>query len=170
MITDEQIKQGQEKAYKAAGHNAYFGNGFQAGVNFALGHGFTMYDGSPYVAWPPLLPLLATMGHWLGVQPATLILFLNALLYGGMIYAGGLLILRHVRVKALGLWGACALLLSHAVFTLACYALSDLIYAALTVAILIALDSYSNGDRIRMLVIAALITALACLTNISITI
>ncbi len=36
MITDEQIKQGLDKAYKAAGHNAYFGNGFQAGVNFAI--------------------------------------------------------------------------------------------------------------------------------------
>jgi hypothetical protein len=36
MITDEQIKQGLDKAYKQAGHNAYFGNGFEAGVKFAL--------------------------------------------------------------------------------------------------------------------------------------
>lgn len=36
MITDEQIKQGLDKAYKEAGHNAYFGNGFEAGVKFAL--------------------------------------------------------------------------------------------------------------------------------------
>ena len=36
MITDEQIKQGLDKSYKEAGHNAYFGNGFKAGVKFAL--------------------------------------------------------------------------------------------------------------------------------------
>ena len=35
MITDEKIKQGMEKAYKQAGHNAYFSNGFEAGVKFA---------------------------------------------------------------------------------------------------------------------------------------
>lgn len=35
MITDEQIKKGLNKAYKEAGQNAYFGNGFEAGVKFA---------------------------------------------------------------------------------------------------------------------------------------
>ncbi|MHA2366834.1 MAG: hypothetical protein ACXAC7_22980, partial [Candidatus Hodarchaeales archaeon] len=29
------IKQGLDKAYKEAGHNAYFGNGFEAGVKYA---------------------------------------------------------------------------------------------------------------------------------------
>jgi hypothetical protein len=36
MITDAKIKQGMEKAYKKAGHNTYFSNGFEAGVRFAL--------------------------------------------------------------------------------------------------------------------------------------
>jgi hypothetical protein len=35
-ITKEQIKTGLDKAYKDAGQNAYFGNGFEAGVAFAL--------------------------------------------------------------------------------------------------------------------------------------
>ncbi len=35
-ITNEQIKAGLNEAYKKAGHNAYFGNGFHAGVEFAL--------------------------------------------------------------------------------------------------------------------------------------
>jgi len=34
-LTREQIKQGLDKAYKEAGSNAYFGNGFEAGVKFA---------------------------------------------------------------------------------------------------------------------------------------
>ena len=34
-LTKEQIKQGLDKAYKEAGHNAYFGNGFEAGVKYA---------------------------------------------------------------------------------------------------------------------------------------
>ena len=33
-ITEKQIKEGMDKAYKEAGHNAYFGNGFKAGVRF----------------------------------------------------------------------------------------------------------------------------------------
>lgn len=36
-FTKEQIKQGMNEAYKNAGHNAYFSNGFEAGVRFALG-------------------------------------------------------------------------------------------------------------------------------------
>jgi hypothetical protein len=34
-LNKEQIKQGLDKAYKEAGHNAYFGNGFEAGVKYA---------------------------------------------------------------------------------------------------------------------------------------
>lgn len=34
-LTREQIKQGLDEAYKEAGHNAYFGNGFEAGVKYA---------------------------------------------------------------------------------------------------------------------------------------
>ena len=35
MITDKEIKTGLDKAYAKAGTNAYFGNGFEAGVKFA---------------------------------------------------------------------------------------------------------------------------------------
>lgn len=35
-IPDQDIKDAQEQAYKSAGHNAYFGNGFNAGVQFAI--------------------------------------------------------------------------------------------------------------------------------------
>ena len=31
----KEIKKGLDKAYKEAGHNAFFGNGFEAGVKFA---------------------------------------------------------------------------------------------------------------------------------------
>lgn len=35
-LTEEQIIDGQNEAYLKAGYNAYFGNGFNAGVEFAL--------------------------------------------------------------------------------------------------------------------------------------
>ena len=35
-IKKEEIKKGLKEAYKEAGHNAYFGDGFEAGVRFAL--------------------------------------------------------------------------------------------------------------------------------------
>lgn len=38
-ITEEQIIDAENKAYVKAGHNAYFGNGFKAGVEFALSQG-----------------------------------------------------------------------------------------------------------------------------------
>lgn len=34
-ISDDKIKVGIDKAYKKARHNAYFANGFEAGVRFA---------------------------------------------------------------------------------------------------------------------------------------
>lgn len=36
LITDAEIADGMNAAYVKAGHNAYFGNGFTAGVKFAL--------------------------------------------------------------------------------------------------------------------------------------
>jgi hypothetical protein len=36
MITDGEIADACNKEYIKAGHNAYFGNGFEAGVRFAL--------------------------------------------------------------------------------------------------------------------------------------
>lgn len=50
------IKDGLDKAYKNAGHNAYFGNGFEAGVNFAQ-------------RWIPVIeekPLAYEIGYWDG--------------------------------------------------------------------------------------------------------
>lgn len=35
-ITEQEIMKGITEAYKQAGHNAYFGNGFRAGIEFAL--------------------------------------------------------------------------------------------------------------------------------------
>lgn len=35
MFTKEQIQKGLDNAYKQAGENAYFGNGFHAGIQFA---------------------------------------------------------------------------------------------------------------------------------------
>lgn len=37
-ITDQQITDGVNKAYKKAGANAYFGNGFNYGVSFTEDH------------------------------------------------------------------------------------------------------------------------------------
>lgn len=34
-FTEKEIKEGLSKAYKEAGHNAYFGEGFRAGIEFA---------------------------------------------------------------------------------------------------------------------------------------
>jgi hypothetical protein len=36
MFTEKEIKDARDKAYKEAGHNAYFGNGFEAGIKFAI--------------------------------------------------------------------------------------------------------------------------------------
>ena len=36
MLTEQEIEKGLDSAYKKAGQNAYFGNGFRAGLDFAL--------------------------------------------------------------------------------------------------------------------------------------
>ena len=38
MISEDKIADACNKAYLQAGHNAYFGNGFQKGVEFAITH------------------------------------------------------------------------------------------------------------------------------------
>ena len=34
-MTEQEINEAMDKAYKKAGHNAYFNNGFLAGIQFA---------------------------------------------------------------------------------------------------------------------------------------
>lgn len=36
QLTDKQIQEALDDAYKKAGQHAYFGNGFRAGVEFAI--------------------------------------------------------------------------------------------------------------------------------------
>ncbi len=37
-MTEEELKRGLDDAYKKAGHNAFFSNGFMAGVEFMKSH------------------------------------------------------------------------------------------------------------------------------------
>ena len=41
-LTEEEIQKGLDEAYKNAESNAYFGNGFKAGIEFALNQGQTL--------------------------------------------------------------------------------------------------------------------------------
>jgi hypothetical protein len=61
IITDEEIKKGLNKAYNIAGDNAYFGDGFKLGIEFAknklIGHAIDFVD---WLNYEPQFTLFAT--------------------------------------------------------------------------------------------------------------
>ena len=53
-LTDDEIQKGLDEAFKSAGDNAYFGNGFRRGVKFAQEKG----EQYPLLSVMPALPML----------------------------------------------------------------------------------------------------------------
>ena len=45
MKNSQEYNDARDKAYKEAGHNAYFGNGFDAGFDFAMSQPKHIFDG-----------------------------------------------------------------------------------------------------------------------------
>jgi 4-amino-4-deoxy-L-arabinose transferase-like glycosyltransferase len=119
-----------------------------AGISLADGNGFYMYDGAPYLAWPPLIPLLAALAKVTGLPPDKAIVVTNALLFALTVFLTGALLRRYLRKRALSVWGAWAVALSPVLVIVSCQVLSDMIFTSCVVALIYALDQYATKEII----------------------
>jgi hypothetical protein len=131
--------------------------------NLLAGKGYTAYDGTPYVHWPPLLPSLMALLSLSGIQPYTAGRFINAFSFGGIIFLSGILF--HQRIKSfwLTISGTLAVLLSPTLLKDCAYLWSEPVFILLIIMFVYCITQYLEKERLRFLVLAVVFAALSCL-------
>jgi hypothetical protein len=135
--------------------------------NLAAGEGLIAYTGETLAVHPPLYPaLLAVSAALMRVDALDAARVLNAVLFGLVVFLSGLLFVRHLRSSgAMVLLGTVAVLFARPLIAAACMALSEMLFIALMLVFLLALDAQFRRGDTGSLVLAAAAAALAGLTR-----
>ena len=135
--------------------------------SMAAGTGIESHGGRPLVVQPPFYPaILAAIDLALGVDPLSSAHIVNALLFGLIVYLGGLLALKHLSSsRALALVGTLAIVFSSPLFRVATWAWSEPLFVLLVLLAVIFAHSYLAGGGVTSLALFSLSAALSCLTR-----
>jgi hypothetical protein len=72
-----------------------------SGLNLAQGHGLRTFTGTLLTLFPPGLPAVVALGHWLGISAEWTVRLFNAGAFAGAVCLGFLLLKRHVQSRLL---------------------------------------------------------------------
>ena len=138
-----------------------------AARNLLAGAGFICYNGSPTVVWPPLYPAcLALLSRTFGTDPFFVANVLNALIFGLIVYVGGVLAFKHAAsFPSLALVATLAMLFSRPLFVVSVMAWTEPLFILFVLLCLIVSDSYLSKQDTTSLVLLSLSVALASLTR-----
>ncbi len=136
--------------------------------HLAAGRGAVTYDGKPLVVYPPLYPLLLALASRLsGIDPLPLSRFVQALLFGMIVYLGGILFFLHLReCRRCAFLGALSVLVGYPILRVSVMAWSEPLFIVLVLLYLFLAAIYvSEKDSTPVLLLMALSIALAALTR-----
>ena len=137
-----------------------------AARSLAAGNGLVTVAGWPItILWPPLFPLLIGLPGLAGMDAAAAASLLNAGAFGALVGVVGWWVRRRSGSRALGVWGALAVMLSVPISIQAYRAMSEMVFILLVVLALVQAERFLDGDKRGALSGAAVFTALACLTR-----
>ncbi len=104
------------------------------------GEGFTRYDGEAYTSWPPLFPLLITGTQVLGLENATAARWINALVFGLIIFVASRWSLRHLESRFLGVTASLLFLFAYPILRVSLMAWTEPLFVLLSTIFLILLS------------------------------
>lgn len=131
-------------AYISAARNAADGNGF-----------VVLHNQSHFVNYPPLFPMLLAVADLLGVDPLRAAGYLNAAAYGAAVFIASVWLRRMVQSALLVAWATVALIIAPPLVYVGALATAEAAFIPLTLAGLLSLIAYLNGEPKRSLLIAA---------------
>lgn len=133
--------------------------------SIANGTGIVTFDGSPLVKQPPLYPaILATIDYVFGLDPLSSANIVNAVLFGIIVYLGGLLIYKHLSsFPAFALVGMLAIVFSRPLFGIAVWAWSEPLFICFVLLSLIFAHSYLAKNDVTSLMLFSSSVALSSL-------
>ncbi|MHB1688693.1 MAG: glycosyltransferase family 39 protein [Ignavibacteriaceae bacterium] len=134
--------------------------------HIADGTGFVGYDGYYFVLQPPLYPvLLAAIKAILYIDPLVSAGYVNAFLFGIIIYLSGLFLLKNLKSLSLVFLGTISVLISYPLIQVSLMAWSESLFILLVLLYLYYLDLYQRRGNMSSLLFLSMFAALACLTR-----
>jgi len=120
---------------------------------------------SPFIQWPPLFPTLLAVARIAGVDALGAAGFLNALSFGLIIFFSGKWMFRRFENKALAFAGTLLVVFSMPILQVAKYMWTETVFILFFLLTYIMIENFKECGKRRMLVYAAIFTALACLSR-----
>ena len=134
--------------------------------NFADHNTFIMYNGSVLVLQPPLYPIvLALIKKILLIDPQVSTSYVNAILFGLIIYLSGSFLLKYLKSYALSILGTISILISYALVQVSLMALSEPLFILLILLFIYHFDKFSLKQDYTSLFFLSIWASLACLTR-----
>lgn len=134
--------------------------------NFAEGNGFLTFNGTPLIIQPPLYPImLSLIKRTFLIDPLISAGYLNAALFGLIIYLSGMFFAQHLKSFILVICGTAAVMASFAIVQSSLMALSEPLFILLVLLFLFSFEKYKLKKDYPSLIILSMWGALACLTR-----
>lgn len=134
--------------------------------NFADHNTFIMYNGSVLVLQPPLYPIvLALIKKILLIDPQVSTSYVNAILFGLIIYLSGSFLLKYLKSVALSILGTISILISYALVQVSLMALSEPLFILLILLFIYHFDKFRSKQDYTSLFLLSIWASLACLTR-----
>lgn len=129
------------------------------------GDGFITLYRTPYVTSAPLFPVVIASIGMVGIDVVTAAAYVNAVAFGLTVLIATMWLRNRIESRLLVLWIGCACILSVLMAESAAAAMTDTLFILFVVLSLFALDRFLETHKWSILVLAAVWTALACLTR-----
>lgn len=133
--------------------------------NLLEGAGFIDLYGNNLVTAAPLFAVVVALVSSVGIDAITAAAYVNAVIFGLITVATTTWLRRHIESRFLILWAGCAVILSVLLARSSAAVLTDSLFILLVILSLAALDRFLDTSKWSALVLAAMWTALACLTR-----
>lgn len=109
--------------------------------------------------------LLSSIELIVGLDPVESARYINAILFGLIVYLSGLILSRYLTYFSTVIVGMLAVLLSPVLFSVAIYAWTEPLFILWTLLYLLLLDSYLKKKSTAVLMLLAIVTGMASLTR-----
>ena len=129
-----------------------------AGLNLAAGGGLRSFTGAELTIFPPGLPVVVAVGHWVGLSTSWTVRLFNAGAFATTVWLGFVLLRRHVRSMALVAGATALLAVSGPLLAMAEMAWTEPVFIAIALALILVLeDACEAGHPARLLALAAVV-------------
>jgi len=137
-----------------------------AAESLLAGKGYVYFGyEAPFIQWPPLFPTFLAALAAPGVDVVPGAMYMNAAVFGLIIFFSGLWLCRNTERHFFALIGTFAAMVSIPVFKVSKFIWSEPLFIFFIILFFIEIESFTKTGKHRHLFLASAFTALACLTR-----